>query len=174
MKDLRYPIGRFSPPGEPLTPQLRSQMIDEIEQAPAAVRAAVQAVGVQNLDTPYRPGGWTVAQVVHHLPDSHLNAYIRFKLALTEDEPEIKTYDQEAWAQLADGASPPIEMSLLLLESLHERWVRLLRSLQPEAFRRSLKHPEWGTIDLDTLLSIYAWHGKHHTAHIYQAGEGKS
>ena len=120
----------------------------------------------EQLDTPYRPGGWTVRQVVHHLPDSHMNAYVRFRLALTENEPTIKPYEQQLWAELPDAKTADIEMSLKLFEGLHQRWVLLLRSMKPEDFHRKYIHPESGVNVLDNVLQLYAWHGKHHVAHI--------
>jgi len=123
-------------------------------------------LSTEQLDTPYRPGGWTVRQVVHHLPDSHLNSYIRFRLALTEKEPTIKPYDQERWAELDDAKTAPIEPSLALLEALHQRWIMLLRSLIPADFARTFNHPEMGIVTLDATLRLYEWHGRHHTAHI--------
>jgi len=165
MTDLRYPIGTFKYEGE-LTEEGRRRAIDAIAEAPARLRAAVEGLAPQQLDTPYRPGGWTVRQLVHHLPDSHLNAYTRFKLALTEEEPTIKPYDEAQWANLADAQSAPPDISLALLEALHQRWVLLLKSLQPADFGRTLRHPERGVMTLDELLSLYAWHGRHHVAHI--------
>jgi hypothetical protein len=132
------------------------------------MRAAVAGLTTAQLDTAYRPGGWTVRQVVHHVPDSHLNAYVRFKLALTENAPTIKPYDEAAWARLPDTASTPIEVSLDLLESLHARWVRLLEAMTDSDFARQFHHPESGTMRLDTYLSGYAWHCRHHLAHITQ------
>ncbi len=165
MTDLRYPIGEFSYPGEE-TADERRRAIDEIEATPVRLRAAVQGLSPQQLDTPYRPGGWTVRQVVHHVPDSHLNAYTRFKLALTEDEPTIKPYDEARWAELADVRTAPLGVSFRLLEALHQRWVLLLRSLRPEDFRRTLRHPQQGVMTLEQMLCYYAWHGRHHVAHI--------
>jgi hypothetical protein len=165
MTDLRYPIGKFQF-AEASTEEQRKQSIDEIAQAPALLRAAIDGLSPAQLDTPYRPEGWTVRQVVHHVPDSHLNSYIRFKLALTEDEPTIKPYDEDRWARLADTPSTPIEVSLTMLESLHDRWVRLLRSLGPEDWKRTFRHPERGVMTLERNLALYAWHGRHHTAHI--------
>ncbi len=163
--DLRYPIGQFKWPGE-ITAGQRRRFIDQIEETPARLRAAVKGLSNEQIDTPYRPGGWTVRQVVHHLPDSHLNSYIRFKLALTEEEPLIKPYDQERWAELDDARTAPPETSLALLESLHRRWVLLLRSLTPADFARAFRHPELGVVTLEKNLSLYAWHGRHHVAHI--------
>ena len=165
MNDLRYPIGKFQPAAE-VTQTLRSQWIDDIAKAPGLVRAAVTGLTGPQLDTPYRPEGWTVRQVVHHLPDSHLNAYTRFKLALTEDEPTIQTYAEDRWAKLEDGRTAPVDVSLELLDSLHRRWVLLLRSMSPADFSRKFRHPELGVLTLDTTLGIYAWHGRHHMAHI--------
>lgn len=163
--DLRYPIGNFKWEGA-ATEEKRRQFIAAIEEAPAQLRAAVEGLSAEQLDTPYRPGGWTVRQLTHHVPDSHLNAYIRFKLALTEDEPTIKPYDEKLWAELADSQTTPIEASLTLLESLHRRWVVLLRSLGPAEFARQFRHPERGAMTLDQTLGLYAWHGRHHVAHI--------
>lgn len=164
-EDLRYPIGNFSFPASVTPDQLRT-WIDEIEAHPAAFRQAVHGLSDTQLDTPYRPDGWTVRQVAHHLPDSHMNAYVRYKLALTEDEPTIRPYDQGRWAELRDANSGPIEPSLALLEQLHTRWVRLLRALEPTDFDRRFKHAEVGVLTLAKLTALYAWHGKHHTAHV--------
>lgn len=166
MSDLRYPIGKVPWPTEAVTEEQQQRYIRDIEEAPARLRAVVQGLSPQQLDTPYRPGGWTVRQVAHHLADSHLNAYVRFKLALTETEPAIKTYDEKQWAELGDSRTAPVEISLALLESLHQRWVLLLRSLRPEAFSRTFRHPEMGAVSLDRSLCLYAWHGRHHVAHI--------
>ena len=163
--DLSYPVGRFDVRA-PVPPEQVPGWIREIADTPARLRAAVQGLSPEQLDTPYRPGGWTVRQVVHHLPDSHVNAYTRFKLALTEDEPTIKPYDEAAWAELEDTRSTPPAVSLALLDALHDRWVRLLRSLGPEDFARTLRHPEMGTIRVDALVGMYAWHGRHHVAHV--------
>lgn len=162
--DLRYPVGKFHR-AENLSDAQRTQLISAIAEAPAKLRQAVAGLNEQQLDTPYRPGGWTVRQVVHHLPDSHMNSFIRFKLGLTEHEPTIKTYDEALWAQLAD-ARAPIDPSLALLESLHTRWIALLNSLSPSDWKRAVRHPEMGLMTLDGLLQIYAWHGRHHVAHI--------
>ena len=164
MTDLRFPIGEFRTP-PPGTATDRSIFIAMIAGAPAALRAAVAGLSEAQLDTPYRPDGWTVRQVVHHLPDSHLNSYTRLKLALTEDVPTIRTYDEAAWAGLPDAAGP-VEMSLTLLEHLHERWVYLWERLADEDWARRLRHPELGDMTLDALLAFYAWHGDHHVAHI--------
>lgn len=165
MTDLRYPIGKFTYAGAP-TAEQRQELVSSIEQAPSRLRGAVKGLSEQQLDTPYRPDGWTVRQVAHHVPDSHLNAYIRFKLALTEEEPTIKPYAEDRWAQLADTQATPVEVSLALLDSLHDRWVRLLRSLAPEDWKRTFRHPELGLVSLEKNLALYAWHGRHHVAHI--------
>jgi hypothetical protein len=165
MSDPRFPIGKSHYEAPP-TPDERVQLISEIEQAPAALRAAVAGLSPQQLDTPYRDGGWTVRQVTHHVPDSHMNAYVRFKLALTEDDPTIKPYAEDRWAELADTQSTPVEVSLALLESMHTRWVQLLRSLKPDDWKRTFRHPEMGLVPLEKSLVLYAWHGKHHVAHV--------
>lgn len=170
MSDLRYPIGPFKFETQ-MTEESRRGAIRDIEDASARLRAAVEGLSPEQLDTAYRPGGWTVRQVVHHLADSHLNAYTRFKLALTENEPTIKPYDENRWSELADARSAPIEISLGLLESLHRRWVLLLRSMTSEDFARRFRHPERGVVTLDNTLALYAWHGRHHTAHITRLWE---
>lgn len=165
MPDPRYPIGPFTPDAEP-TPESRKQHIEQIAALPAKMRAALSGLSAQQLDTPYREGGWTLRQLAHHVPDSHLNAYIRFKLALTENIPTIKPYEEGAWARLKDTEQTPVEVSLTLLEALHQRWVVLLNSLRPEDFQRKLNHPESGVQNLDRVLALYSWHGNHHLAHI--------
>jgi uncharacterized damage-inducible protein DinB len=165
MDDPRYPTGKFRFDQSP-TPDKRAGWIRQIAEVPAAFRAAVTGLDARQLDTPYRPGGWTVRQVLHHVPDSHLNAYIRCKLALTEDNPTIKPYDEAAWAKVADTAKTPPEVSLSLLEALHTRWVILLESMQASDFSRPLVHPDHGPVTVDWLLQLYAWHGRHHAAHI--------
>lgn len=165
MTDLRYPVGRFEYQG-PLSEAERSVLIQQIADTPVHLRSATTALSESQLDTRYRTGGWTVRQVVHHVPDSHMNSYVRFKLALTEEEPTIKTYAEDRWAELADTPATPIDVSLALLESLHDRWVRLLRSLSPEQWKRSFRHPDLGPMNLEKTLALYAWHGRHHVAHI--------
>src|SRR5215831_6066570 len=165
MADPRYPIGEFSFGGT-LTEQQKAEHLDRIEQAPTQLRAAVRGLSDRQLDTPYREGGWTVRQVVHHVPESHMNAYIRFKLALTEDEPTIKPYMEDRWAQLDDIRSTPPEVSLALLDNLHNRWVRVLRAIKPEEWKRTFRHPELGIVPLEKNLALYSWHGQHHVAHI--------
>jgi hypothetical protein len=170
--DPRYPIGKFALPSE-VTTERRQQAMEEIAALPAKLRAAVKGLNDAQLDTPYRDGGWTVRQVIHHVPDSHVNAFVRLKLALTEDKPTIKPYDEGAWAELADSKSAPIEPSQTLLDSVHARWDRLWRSLRPEHFARGLVHPENGERNVDWLLFLYEWHGKHHTAHITELRKQK-
>lgn len=165
MDDLRYPIGKFSFEGA-LTAEQKKTFIEDIARTPAKMRAAVKQLSETQMDTAYRPGGWTVRQVAHHVPDSHLNAYVRFKLALTEDEPTIKPYAEDRWAELADTKSTPIEVSLTMLDSLHDRWVRLLRSLSPGDWQRTFRHPEMGVMNLERTLALYSWHGRHHAAHV--------
>jgi hypothetical protein len=162
---LRHPIGKFSFP-QSITPDQRPKWIADIAGAPSQVRAAVAGLTPEQFDTPYRPGGWTVRQVVHHVPESHMNAYIRFKLALTEDEPTVKPYDEAAWAKLPDIVPTPIETSLTLLDALHDRWVRVLNLMGDKEFARQFRHPEIGVVTLERNLALYAWHGKHHVAHI--------
>lgn len=165
VQDLSYPIGKFEYAG-PLTRAQRDTAIETIARTPAKLRAALHNLSPQQLDTPYRPGGWTVRQVAHHVPDSHLNAYIRTKLALTEHEPTIKPYDEKAWAELADSRLAAIETSLALLEAIHERWNHLLRAMSDADFARTFRHPEHGIRTLDWMVALYAWHGPHHVAHI--------
>jgi uncharacterized damage-inducible protein DinB len=163
--DLRYPNGKFQF-AAPLSDAEREACIVKIEEAPAHMRAAVSDLNEQQLDTPYRPEGWTVRQVVHHVPESHLNSYIRFKLALTEDEPTIKLYFEDRWAQLDDAQTAPIELSLDLLDAVHGRWIWFLRTLQPQDFQRTFRHPELGLVSLEENVALYAWHGSHHVAQI--------
>jgi DinB family protein len=165
MNDPRFPIGKFHYEGPPSAEQ-RQQFIADIAQAPVALRAAVEGLSQQQLDTPYRNGGWTVRQVVHHVPDSHMNAYVRFKLALTEEEPTIKPYAEDRWAELADTKCTPVEVSLVMLDVLHQRWVELLKSLTPNDWKRQFRHPELGVVSLEKNVALYAWHGKHHVAHV--------
>ena len=163
--DLRYPIGRFRNVAS-LSEVEREAAIDSIAATPIRLRASVLGLTPEQLDTPYRPGGWTVRQLVHHVADSHMSSYVRFRLALTEDNPSIKSYDEARWAELEDARNAPIEVSLALLDALHHRWVRLLRSLAPGDFARTVNHPEHGTISLDSLLALYDWHGRHHVSHV--------
>ena len=164
--DLRYPVGKFQRP-ESLTPAERLTAIDSIRQLPARMRAAVQGLTDQQLDTAYRPDGWSVRQVVHHVADSHMNAYIRVKLALTEELPTIKPYDEARWAELDDAKSKLVEHSIALLDALHARWVFLLERIAPADFARAVNHPEWkNPMSIDQLVAMYWWHGRHHVAHI--------
>jgi len=158
-------VGRFQRP-QSLEPKQRRAAIDTIAEAPTKLRAAVSGLTDAQLDTPYRPEGWTVRQVVHHVPDSHLNAYTRFKLALTEDTPTIKPYNEAAWATLEDSKTTPVATSLALLDAVHDRWIRILRAMSPSDFSRTLNHPENGIMNLDQMLALYEWHSRHHVAHV--------
>lgn len=168
--DLRYPIGKFSGRAAANEGE-RQQFLKDMEEAPANLKLAVQGLSEERLDTPYREGGWTVRQVVHHVPDSHLNSYIRFKWALTENEPTIKTYYEDRWAELQDSKTTPIQVSLTLLDCLHQRWTNLLRSFKADDWNKTLRHPELGVMTLDKMLALYAWHGRHHVAHITRLRE---
>jgi uncharacterized damage-inducible protein DinB len=164
--DLRYPVGKFNWDA-PISDADFPLLIASIAETPGALRRAVAGLSPDQLATRYRPGGWTVKQVAHHVPDSHMNAYTRFKLALTEDEPTIKPYNEAAWAELPDSRKVPVDVSLDLLDALHLRWVALLRSMEPADFNRTLRHPEHGRVfTLKQMLGLYAWHGRHHVAHI--------
>jgi DinB superfamily len=165
MDELSYPVGKFRFPESVSAPELTT-FIDQIAHAPTRLRSALTGLDDAQLDTPYRPGGWTVRQVAHHLPDSHMNSYMRFRLALTEDSPIIKPYEEKRWAELSDARTMPVEPSLALLESLHARWVPLLRSLSAADWKRSFRHPELGLVSLENNAALYAWHGRHHVAHI--------
>ena len=160
----KYPVGRFEYDQQP-TPQKRSMWLTSIESLPRHMRDAVAGLSDGQLDTPYRDGGWTVRQVVHHVADSHMNAYVRLKLALTEDAPAIKPYDEKRWAELPDSRLS-VEVSLELIEALHGRWGVLLRSMKNEAFARTWRHPEHGLRDVDFLVQLYAWHSRHHVGHV--------
>ena len=167
LEQQRYPVGRFDkrPPADA---RVRAAMIASIAQTPAAIEALVNDLSDDELDSPYRDGGWTIRQVVHHVPDSHMNAYIRMKLALTEDNPAIKTYAENLWAELPDSKGP-VRVSLDLLDALHRRWVTLLGRLSDDQFRRTFVHPEWGDVSVETAVALYEWHCRHHLAHIRQA-----
>ena len=168
--DLRYPIGKFA--YQPTTsPSQRSAQIIAIEKTPTSLRGALHDLSDPQLDTAYRPGGWTVRQLVHHIADSHINSYVRFRLALTEDAPPIKSYDEAKWAELDDARTMPVDVSLALLDSLHRRWVHLLRSMSDDDFKRELVHSENGPMTLERMLALYAWHGDHHVAHITRLRE---
>jgi hypothetical protein len=165
MEDLRYPVGKFDR-SQPMPPGGRAVLISSLSEVPVNMRAVVQGLSESQLDTPYREGGWTVRQVVHHVPDSHMNAYIRFKWGLTEEVPSIKTYDEAAWSQLPDARTGPIDVSLDLLSAIHARWDILLRNMTDSDYERAIRHPEWGDIKLASMLQLYEWHGRHHVAHV--------
>ena len=164
--DPRYPVGRFEAPAGPLSEERRAILIGEVKAAPAGLRAAFSGLTPPQIDTPYRAGGWTLRQVAHHVPDSHLNAYVRFRLALTEDKPTIKTYAEDRWAELPDAKTAPVELSLDLLEALHRRFVLLLSNMSAAEWSRQLTHPDHGLVGLEWMLAMYAWHGRHHTGHV--------
>jgi len=170
MEDPRFPIGKWQR-RDVLTPAERSAAVDAIAATPARLREAVAGLSGAQLDTPYRDGGWTLRQVVHHLPDSHLNSYCRYKLALTEERPLVRGYDEARWAELNDARDTPVEVSLALLESLHARWVTILRGMTEADFARVLQHPDNGEMTLDMMTSLYAWHGAHHVAHVTSTRE---
>ncbi len=172
VETLRYPVGRLPRITPPLDAATRRRYIDAIDKAPARFRSLVQGLTDAQLDTPYRPGGWTIRQVVHHVPDSHMNAYIRMKLAVTEDLPTIRTYEEQLWAELPEARTGPVEMSLVLLEALHRRWIAFLRAVPESAFARQFQHAEWGRVTIDEALAMYEWHCRHHAAHIEQGLRG--
>ncbi|RYU82435.1 YfiT family bacillithiol transferase [Hymenobacter persicinus] len=164
---LRYPIGHPQLPTQPLSVAQRTAYITQLAELPAQLLAAAKAAGGEALLKPYRPGGWTGRQVIHHVADSHINAYTRFRLALTEQNPTIRPYDEAAWAELPDVAATPITVSLTLLEALHTRWVNLLHHLSEEQWQRTFYHPgNDRTSTLEQTLALYAWHGRHHLAHV--------
>jgi len=166
--NLRYPIGQFKFEA-PLTDDERQACMLKIEETPASMRAAVAGLNEEQLDTPYRPAGWNVRQVVHHVPDSHMNGYTRMKLAMTEDSPTLKLYHEALWAELPEARTAPVDVSLDLLDALHFRWTAFLRALTHVDFQRPYIHPDLGLVPIDVAIGIYAWHGKHHTAHITSA-----
>jgi len=170
--DPRYPIGKFKRP-DAISPQDRTTAIAALAAMPGRLRNAVQGLDREQLDTPYRDGGWTVRQTVHHYADSHMNAFIRVRLALTEDWPTIKPYDEKAWAVLRDSTGAPVGWSLDLIESLHARWVMMLDSLTDEQWTRGVNHPENGPMTIEYATLVYAWHSKHHVAHITRLRELK-
>ncbi|MFH0990636.1 MAG: putative metal-dependent hydrolase [bacterium] len=165
MTDLQFPIGKFQAKPE-LTSAERQTLIGQLADAPQLFIAATQGLTDAHLDTPYRPEGWTVRQVVHHIADSHMNMVIRIRLALTEDHPTIKPYKQQLWSELEDSKSAPVDLSLTIIEAVHKRLVFLLRSLPESSFQRTVYHPENGDMTIDRLIQLYAWHGRHHAAHI--------
>ena len=170
LEQLKYPVGRFNLKGE-LPAGGHAELIDSLASVPARLAQAVRGLSQAQLDTPYREGGWTVRQVVHHVPDSHMNAYIRFRWGLTEDAPRIKTYHEDRWAELPDARNAPIDVSLSLLAALHTRWDLLLRAMTDADLARTIDHPEWGVIPLTTMLRLYEWHGRHHVAHVVSLRE---
>jgi uncharacterized damage-inducible protein DinB len=165
--DLRYPIGDFDQ-NIKLAPEMRGKFINTIAELPAKLREAVQGLNEKQMQTPYRDGGWTVHQVIHHVADSHINSLTRFKLGLTEDTPTIKPYFEEKWAELADYKDVPVEVSFGIIDGIHTRWVSLLKSMTDADFAREICHPERGTMTLDVVLALYDWHSRHHTAHIIE------
>jgi hypothetical protein len=165
----RYPIGRYERPKLPLDAASRAAMIDAIERMPGVVRSLVEPLGDAELELRYRDGGWTIRQVVHHVADSHMHAYIRAKLAFADNAPTITPYTESRWAELADVTAVPVAASLDLLSGLHRRWAAFLRSLDDPDFQKSFLHPERGPMTIDSIVSLYAWHGRHHTAHIRHA-----
>ena len=167
--DLRYPVGKFDKSVE-MTPENRAEFIRIIAELPKKIAEAVEGLSEEQLDTPYRPGGWTVRQTVHHVADSHMNSLTRFKLAMTEENPTIRPYDEDRWAELADNKLP-IDISLKIIEGVHERWVALLESMTNEDFQKPLMHPESGQWSVEGFLALYAWHSRHHTAHITRLRE---
>ena len=165
---LRYPVGKFERIKPPVDRATRAAYVKTIEDTPARFRTLTAGLSDAQLDTRYRPGGWTVRQVVHHVPESHMNAYIRMKLAATEDNPTIKTYEEQLWAELPDAKTAPAELSLNLLDALHRRWVLFLRNLSDAEWARTFQHKDWGTVTIDEAVALYAWHCRHHSAHIEQ------
>src|SRR5262249_5949436 len=166
---LRYPVGKFERVSGPLDPATRGKHLKTLEETPARLRSLVGRLTDRQLDTSYRPGGWTIRQGVHHVPGSRINAYVRMKLAATEDAPAIRTYEEQLWAELPEARSGPVEMSLALLEALHRRWLAFLNALTEDQLARTFQHPQWGRLTIDEALAMYAWHCRHHTAHIQQA-----
>lgn len=164
-EDLRYPIGKFDSKIA-TTPEMRAKFIQTIEELPAKIREAIAGLSDEQIDTPYRPGGWTIRQVVHHVADSHVNSFCRFKFGLTVDAPTVTTYDEALWAETADAKTAPLDSSLMIIEGVHARWTTLLKSMSDADFARKLNHPERGAMSLDLLLALYDWHSRHHTAHV--------
>lgn len=169
LEQLRYPVGRLPRLSGPIDRAEREKHVAILEQLPRDVRALTERLADAQLDTRYRPGGWTVRQVVHHLPDSHMNAYVRMKLAATEDLPAVRTYEEQLWAELPEARSGPVAMSLDLLDALHRRWTSFLRALPETDLQRAFQHPQWGRVTIEEALTMYSWHCRHHTAHIRNA-----
>ena len=169
LEKLRYPVGKFERLTQPLDRATREAHIATIEGAPARFRSLAGGLTDAQLETPYRPGGWTIRQVIHHVPDSHMNAYIRTKLAVTEENPRITTYEEQIWAELPEAKHGAIEVSLTLLDALHRRWVAFLRALPETDFRKTYQHKEWGAVPVEEAIAMYAWHCRHHAAHVEQA-----
>ena len=169
IETLRYPVGKLPRHRSPLDRAARERYLATIEGTPARFRSLVAGLSDAQLDTPYRPGGWTIRQVVHHVPDSHLNAYVRMKLAVTEDAPAIKTYEESLWAELPDGKTGAVDMSLALLDALHTRWLAFLRALPASDYSKTFTHPQWGSVTVDEAIVMYEWHCRHHAAHIENA-----
>jgi hypothetical protein len=166
LETLRYPVGRMPRVPDPLDAATRAMHVSILSEAPAQFRALAVALTPAQIDRPYRPGGWTLRQVFHHVPDSHMQAYIRMKWAVTEDSPHVKTYDEVLWASLPEASTAPIEISLALLEALHARWVAFLDALPEPMWRRTFQHPEWGLVTIDESVTMYSWHSRHHAAHL--------
>lgn len=164
-EDLRFPIGDFQISTE-VTPEMREKFIRTIAELPLKIRAALRDLEDEQINTPYRPEGWTVRQLVHHIADSHINSFCRFKLGLSEDTPTIKPYDEASWAEMADVKNAPIDLSLGIIDGIHARWAMLLKSMSDEDFERKINHPQRGTMSLNSMLALYDWHSRHHTAHI--------
>ncbi len=164
--DLRYSVGRIDTAKAPETAEQREELIRQLAEAPGIFRALASGLTEAQLETTYRPGGWTVRQVLHHVPDSHMNAYVRMKLAATEDAPAIRTYKEDRWAELPEAKTAPVDMSLDLLAALHRRWVAFLKGLPPAYFQKTFTHPEWGAVTIDRAVAMYAWHCRHHAAHV--------
>jgi hypothetical protein len=169
-EDLRFPMGKFDSTQE-VNSEMRSGFIQTIEVLPYKFRQAVKGLNNEQIDTPYRPEGWTVRQLVHHIADSHINSFCRFKLGLSEDTPTIKPYDEASWAEMADSKNAPIDLSLNMIDGVHARWALLLKSMSDADFDRNINHPERGSMSLNSMLSLYDWHSKHHTAHVTKLRE---
>ncbi|MGI8466892.1 MAG: YfiT family bacillithiol transferase [Pyrinomonadaceae bacterium] len=169
-EDLRFPIGKFEKP-QTITAETRDKFIKTIEALPPNLKDAIEGLSDEQLDAPYRPEGWSVRQLVHHIADSHLNSFCRFKLGLSEDMPTIKPYDEAVWAEMADSKNAPVELSMSIIDGLHARWTRLLKSMTNDDFAKQINHPEHGAMTLGELLALYDWHSRHHTAHITKLRE---